>query len=322
MRHKITNDFIHDCMRTGLRAYNVWPMSKETLGIVLAVVVGVMGFAIWLADEYGKATPTLMWIVLLVMAGLCLCGIYLIPWLWNAQTLREKIGRPASATVLVLIAVSYFGFWVSRPHALEDRKKAKEEPELHPESIVAVFAKCDIAGLPIEIPPQDAIRVVPVNKRRMTANDWGSLEISNNDKKVKQWPEKAQLDLSRRLNDSGATIGYICELSNHGNVNLFDVRLTMRFSFLSEGKEGKDDVDFTPIISPLDTGHSFILYFFNDCPHEAVAVLPDTVTVTVAGEKTRRTTKLNMPNRYSAERVMHWAPTKVSWAGWSANGCE
>jgi hypothetical protein len=108
-------------------------MSKETLGITLAVVVGVVGFALWLADKYGKATSTLTVMVLFVMAGLCLCLVYLIPWLWNAETMAEKIWRPSSATALVLIAIGYFGVWVSRPHINEPKEKQpdKSNTETH-----------------------------------------------------------------------------------------------------------------------------------------------------------------------------------------------
>jgi hypothetical protein len=101
-------------------------MSKETLGIVLAVVVGVVGFAIWMADKYGKATPVLTFMVLLLMAGLCLCGVYLIPWLWTAPTKWETVFRVSSATMLVFILIGQFGFWLTQPGG----KAPEKEPSV------------------------------------------------------------------------------------------------------------------------------------------------------------------------------------------------
>jgi hypothetical protein len=51
------------------------------------------------------------------MAALCLCAVYLIPWLWKAPSALENIFRVLSATILVIIAVGQFGFWVTRPNA-------------------------------------------------------------------------------------------------------------------------------------------------------------------------------------------------------------
>ena len=81
----------------------------------MAVLVAVTSFAIWLADKYGRATLGFKAIVMIVMALLCLSGVYVIPWLWNAGTVPERVFRVSSATALVLIAVGSFWFWVSRP---------------------------------------------------------------------------------------------------------------------------------------------------------------------------------------------------------------
>jgi len=101
-------------------------MSKETLGILIAIVVGVMGFAIWLADRSGKTTPTLTFLVLVLIAGLCLCGAYLIPWIW-AQNLAEKIWRVCLVTTAVLLMVGRFGIWVWPPSQAEPSVPSKAE---------------------------------------------------------------------------------------------------------------------------------------------------------------------------------------------------
>src|SRR5216683_160760 len=114
-------------------------MSKETLGIVLAIIVGVMGFAIWLADKSGKSTPVLTIIVLAIILGLCLCGAYLIPWVWTGDNTVEKTWKIFSVTSLVLIGVTRFGIWVwpteskqREPLAVisSDAPQAKVTPEL------------------------------------------------------------------------------------------------------------------------------------------------------------------------------------------------
>ena len=224
--------------------------------------------------------------------GLVIVGATGTIWAaWEHHWLGTKLGS-CLISGTTLIAMSLLGWLAWRLIPLSP------QPVSAPEPMIAVFAKCDMVALPIEIPPHDAIRIIPVNKRRMVAVNWGSLEIANSENKVKQWPEKSQLDLFRRTDYMGGDIGFKCEVSNHGNVNLLDVAMTMQFSFLTDngGKDG-GDINFTPVISPLDMNHSSVLYFFNDCPREAIAVLPNAVTVTVAGEKMKRTTKLNLPNR-------------------------
>jgi hypothetical protein len=88
----------------------------------------------------------------------------------------------------------------------------------------------------------------------------------------------------------------------------------MRFWFGDKGGE-ENAVKFTPIISPLDAGGSFSLYFVNDCPINVSGVLPDQVTLLVVGETKRRTTQLNLPHRNPIDQIMMWFPTRVRWIG-------
>ena len=187
-----------------------------------------------------------------------------------------------------------------------------------PQPIIAVFAKCDSTALSFGIPPHDAIRIVPVNEKGMRSVNWGSYEIANNTDKPMQWPDKDKFLQARKQHDTGG-FGYRCEISNHGEVNLIDVAMPMRFWFGGKGGE-ENAVKYTPIISPLDVGKAFVLYFVNDCPVYSSAVLPDYATVLVVGETTRRNTKLNLPHRNPVDPIMMWFPTKIRWIG--STQCE
>jgi hypothetical protein len=185
-----------------------------------------------------------------------------------------------------------------------------------PQPAVAVFAECDPIPLSIEIPPHGTIRIVPVNEKGMKAVNWGSHEIENDADKPKQWPGKEKLLRARRLHDPGV-IGYRCEISNHGKVNLLNVGIPMRFWFGNKGGD-QNAVKYTPIIGPLDAGKDFVLYFVNDCPTNAEAVLPDDAIVIVAGETASRKTKLYLPERNPLDPIMMWFPTKIRWVGSTA----
>jgi hypothetical protein len=65
-------------------------MFRETLGIVLAVLVGIMSLALWLADKAGKNSPGLTVCVLIFMALLALCAVYLIPWLRTTSIVGDN----------------------------------------------------------------------------------------------------------------------------------------------------------------------------------------------------------------------------------------
>lgn len=86
-------------------------MSKETLGLVLGVLAGVMTLALWLTDRAGKSNAILSAVALATIALLSLCAVYLIPWLWSPR-LVERIWRVSFASALVLFAVARFGIWV------------------------------------------------------------------------------------------------------------------------------------------------------------------------------------------------------------------
>jgi hypothetical protein len=87
-------------------------MSKETLGIVLALVIGIVSLGLWVMDKAGKNTATITIGALLLITALSLCLVYLVPWLWDSQSIALKIWRVCFATALVLLSMGRFGIWV------------------------------------------------------------------------------------------------------------------------------------------------------------------------------------------------------------------
>jgi len=182
-----------------------------------------------------------------------------------------------------------------------------------PEPNLAVFMRCDMIALPITIPAHTTIHLVPVNPRRLKATGWGSYDIPNDADKPEQWPDKHRIDESNKKHNSGV-FNYKCDVSNHGQVNVIDIAMPMRFWFGNKAGE-ENAVPYTPIISPLDAGHTFTLYFVNDCSIMASAALPNLVTLTIVGETKRRSTKLHRPGRNPIEQIMTCFPTSVRWIG-------
>jgi hypothetical protein len=215
---------------------------------------------------------------------------------------------------IVLVTCGMCSYWVWQVAHIEGHQGQQELPP-PPKSgpNVAVFMKCDLMGIPITMPPHTFMRLVPVNEAYMKANPWGSYEVRNDGEKGLQWPDKAKLLEAKRLHDLGVFV-YGCDVSNHGQVNLLDVAVPMKFWFGDRGGE-QNAVKYAPIISPLDAGQKFTLYFVNDCPTNASAVLPDEATIRVVGETERRTTKLNLPHRNPVDQIMMWFATKMKWIG-------
>lgn len=187
-----------------------------------------------------------------------------------------------------------------------------------PGPTIAIFAKCDWVSLPLKIPAHSQIRIVPVNEKGMKANSWGSFEVQNNADTPSQWPDKNAMHKAKMQHDIG-TVEYKCEVSNHGGVNLLDIAIPMQFTFIKDVGAG-ETVSFTPIISPLDVGQTFELYFVNDCPTSATGFLPENASVLVVGETKRRNTKLNLPHRNPIDPIMFWFATKSKWVNWTQ--CE
>jgi hypothetical protein len=215
--------------------------------------------------------------------------------------------------VLAVCAVCSYAVWRGAYHRDSEATQTTREQPAVIQPPLAIFAQCDMSGLPVTIPPHERLRVVPLNPKRMKTTNWGSYDIPNDTDKPQQWPDKRKLEESKKKHNFGV-FDYRCGISNHGQVNVLDVAMPMRFWFGNKGGE-ENAVKFTPIISPLDAGHSAALYFVNDCPINVSGILPDQASLLVVGEMKRRSTKLNLPNRNPIDPIMMWFPTKVRWIG-------
>jgi len=167
---------------------------------------------------------------------------------------------------------------------------------------VAIFADCTYTDLPVSIPPRSTIHLVSLNRKFMLSRDWGLYDFTNSTDTQAKWPSEQQIRLNKPKTKkeifffNASQIGYKCDISNHSQLNVFDVAIPMRFWFGNKGGE-ENAIKYTPILSPLDAGSHFVFYIVNDCPLNVAGVLPDTVTIAVAGEAARRSVRLNLPHR-------------------------
>lgn len=229
----------------------------------------------------------------------------------NLGAYRLKVIATSGGVVTVFLMISCAVWYFAHP-----RKVVASIPRSEPE--LAIFMKCDMTGLPVTVPPGGAIRVVPVNEKYIRSNGWGSYEVRNDGMKPMRWPDEKKLQAAKRQHDVGGFC-YRCEISNHGRVGVLDVAVPVRFWFGNKGGE-QNAVKFTPIVSPLDAGQTSTLFFVNDCPMLATAILPDAVSLRIVGEATGRIVRLNLPHRNPVDPIMMWFPTNVKWVG--ATACE
>jgi len=171
---------------------------------------------------------------------------------------------------------------------------------------LAIFMKCDYTRLPLIIPPHSALHIIPVNEARMKATNWGFFDAMNDTNTPTQWPNKERMREPNKTHDAGI-FGYDCNVSNHGQVNVFDVAIPMTFTF------NKDAVRYASVVSPLDVGHDSDFYLFSECPVAVDAILPDEVSLVVAGESTRRHAKLGHPKSNPMGAILSWPLAHTIW---------
>lgn len=187
------------------------------------------------------------------------------------------------------------------------------------EPVIELFAKCDVMAFPVTIPAESSIKIIGVNEKGMKANKWGYDEIRNDTEKPKKWPEDKIINQAAKRPEFYGVFGRKCEFSNHGSNNLFDVAVPLEFTFVAKNNSA-ESILYNAMITPLDAGHSVAIYFINDCPKTANAVLLDYATLLVGGEVKRRRTKLNLPDRNVADQIMMWFPSNTQWLNETA--CE
>jgi len=186
-----------------------------------------------------------------------------------------------------------------------------------PSPPVAIFADCEVTGLPLSIAPQTSLHMLSLNKKFMLSQHWGLADIPNRTDKEQQWPSKQAMDSmkealkSKKPHFNPGVFGYKCDVLNDSQTNVLDVAITMTFWY--DKQTGNDNIKYTPILSPLDASSHFIFYVFNDCPVGVAGVLPDSVTVTVVGENVRRAFPLHLPHRSPIEPIMVFFPSDTQW---------
>lgn len=191
---------------------------------------------------------------------------------------------------------------------------------LPPPPNVAILAKCGLAPLPVTIAPHGTIRVVAINEHAFrSSNNWGVEEIENNSSDAKQWPDKQKMREAQAQHDP-AVIPFKCEVSNHGTTNLVDVALPLHFWFGNNPRGEQNAVKYAVTISPMDAGSTVDVYFVNDCPLFAVAVIQPSGTTLVAGESSRRSVPINLPNRTPIDPILMWIPATTHLVG--ATACK
>jgi hypothetical protein len=246
------------------------------------------------------------------IVGWCIGLAWFVAFVWIARADRVKELSVSARFIVVLVCGALlawagiaFGHWALGGHEPQVVAPIINEPSL------AVLAKCDTVGLPITLPPHTSLSIIPVNKKRMETTKWGSYDVTNDSDKADQWPDKQAMAESARKNNLGV-FAYKCEISNHSQLNVLDIEFPMEFGF--SFKNGTTaTVPFTPVLSPLDAGHTAFLYFVNTCPVQVTAVLPDTVSLVIVGETRKRVTNLLLPQRSIIDPIMVWFPTDVRW---------
>lgn len=227
-------------------------------------------------------------------------------------TYRAQIIGMGSSILAICIVCSYLTWKASHLDAPEQVENIRPPDTV----VVSVFSDCRSVGLPITIPPNQMLHLVPLNKKAFTGRqgiNWGAYNIPNDTDNSVQWPSKDKLEQAKTEHDFGNFI-WKCELSNHGNGNLTNVGLRVRLWFGNDaGQNGA--TEFDAIVGPIDAGHRDTLYFVNDCPTNVSGIVPDTAIVKVAGDDRWRTVTLARPHSNPVEQIMEFFPTKIRWVG-------
>jgi hypothetical protein len=192
--------------------------------------------------------------------------------------------------------------------------RATEPPRIPPgtnNGISVLFDGCRFAGLPVSIPAHSILHLVPLSPKRIQSVPWGLYDIPNDTDEQQQWPPKKKIELAKKQDDFGIFLER-CEVSNHGQVNLVDVAIPIKFWFGGKGGD-ENDKKYMVVLSPIDAGIHFVFYIGNVCRTLVAGVIQDTARVIPAGESAWRDVPLSRPYRNPAEEIMMFPPTSVHW---------
>jgi hypothetical protein len=123
-----------------------------------------------------------------------------------------------------------------------------------PSPDVALLAECRMFGMPITVPPHDAIGLVLLNPKRLKSVSFGLYDILNDSDQATQWPPKEKIEESQKQHNPGSFL-YQCDFKNLSNVDIADIGIPMRFWFGNKGGE-ENAVKYNAVISPLEAHKS------------------------------------------------------------------
>jgi hypothetical protein len=159
----------------------------------------------------------------------------------------------------------------------------------------AIFMESQMVQLPVTIPANSSIHVIPLNKNRMQTVKRGFYDIPNHGTADMKWPNNTIL---QRLGT--AALVWRCDVTNNGPKTVLDVAIPITLTFDNEGPT----VDYTAVISPLVAGSVFSFYLVNDCTAIVGAICEENITLQVPGEEKLRQVRLHGKSRNEVEQVM------------------
>jgi hypothetical protein len=206
---------------------------NTTLKSLYAIVCTTVGFGFAAVSFREYAVGCIVWFV---------CAVMVIVFFWPPQRSSsapaKKLGSMFYGFVFLVVACSWttsykgdepWSNWLRSEELSEAPTPASAEPNL------AIFAKCDLAALPMTVPARGAMRIVPLNEKYMRSFQWGSYEVRNDGAQPMQWPDKRVLEEAEKKKDMGG-FGYKCEVSNRGSVTFWMSRYPCAFGLGARGE--------------------------------------------------------------------------------------
>lgn len=253
-----------------------------------------------------------------------LIALWILPallWLYYLTT-HEKVRKHRLIKVLYDYPKMSFGLFVligglagasagAGAWGLLRRPSAANPVEAEPtvktkEPIIEPSYNLNLIGLPIAIDPYSSIVLIRVRQDR-TVNAGTII----NDKAVRlAWPTSETITPPEQT-------GQI-QLSNHGDVGVFNVSYSLKLSIGSKGgPEGIVAVDVNlPLIDLPMGGRPISFYIVNQSSFPVLIELSDTVLLDVQGEKVRRVVKVQPRDITFFDK----APIlEMSWHKWSGD---